>query len=44
MLLGTPQLIKPAKKMTIYKHFNINKRFQEKFKWRENEHKFFSEL
>jgi len=44
MLLGTPQLIKLAKKMTISQHFKINKRFQENFKWHENEYTFFSEL
>ena len=30
--------------MTNSKHFNINKIFQEKFKWHENEYNFFSEL
>jgi hypothetical protein len=41
MLLETPQLIKTTKKMTISKHFNINKRFKEKFKWHESEYNFF---
>jgi len=38
---GNTVINQTAKKMTNSKNFNINKRFQEKFKWRENEYNFF---